>query len=117
MTYTLMTSTAVRRDSDGAFIPADPVNTDWQAYQAWLAAGNTPNPVPAPTAEQQWAEYQAKAQAALDKTDMVALRCLKAGVTFPAAWQTYAKELRNIVSASTGNTGTLPVQPEFPEGT
>lgn len=118
MTYTLIAnSTAVRRDSDGAFIPADPVNTDWQAYQAWLAAGNTPNPVPAPTAAEAWAAYQAQAQAALAKTDMVALRCLKAGVAFPAAWQTYAKELRNIVSASTGNTGTLPVQPEFPEGT
>ena len=44
--YTLNESGVTR--SDGASIPADPENRDWQAYQEWLAEGNTP---PAPWVE------------------------------------------------------------------
>lgn len=48
--YTLTGSEAiVLRDEDGATIPNDPGNRDWQDYQKWLADGNTPNPyVPPP---------------------------------------------------------------------
>lgn len=34
----------IQRTSDGAFIPADPRNKDYQEYGQWLAAGNTPLP-------------------------------------------------------------------------
>jgi hypothetical protein len=48
--YQLTTSTSIIRLSDNAFIPADPGNRDFAEYTAWLADGNTPEPVPAPPA-------------------------------------------------------------------
>lgn len=52
MTYSLVwdaminkvSETMIRRDEDGAFIPFDPDNVDYQAYRAWLAEGNEPHP-------------------------------------------------------------------------
>ena len=46
--YQLTTAGAIKRLSDGAFIPADPANTDYAAYLRWGAKGNKPLPAPPP---------------------------------------------------------------------
>lgn len=48
MTYKMTSNHTVIRTIDNALIPADPGNRDWQEYQAWLEAGNMPNPVDEP---------------------------------------------------------------------
>ena len=38
-----LTNHIVRKE-DNAYIPFDPDNRDYQAYLAWVAEGNTPDP-------------------------------------------------------------------------
>ena len=40
--YRTVTTAIVQRQSDGAFIPNDLNNADYQKYQAWVVLGNSP---------------------------------------------------------------------------
>lgn len=98
MTYTLIAnSTSVRRDADGAIIPGDPGNADWQAYQAWLAAGNAPTPVAAPT--------QAQLAASLVSAASAACASIVTQVTPDPAHQAAFQNAASIVN---GNGGAAP---------
>lgn len=48
--YKLLDDRIVRRLADGALIPFDPENGDYQEYLAWIDDGNQPEPAdPPPT--------------------------------------------------------------------
>lgn len=42
------TDSTIYRTADGAFIPVDDGNSDYQDYQSWLGDGNTPDAAPVP---------------------------------------------------------------------
>jgi hypothetical protein len=42
--YKLINENIVKRLSDGACIPFDPANTDYQAYLKWVSEGGVPLP-------------------------------------------------------------------------
>jgi hypothetical protein len=42
--YQSINNSMVKRIADNAFIPFDPMNTDYQEYLKWLAEGNEPLP-------------------------------------------------------------------------
>lgn len=98
--------------------PQDPVAFPNQAtidstdprYQAFI--------YPTSTSATQWAAYQSEAQTALAQSDNTILRCYENAVPVPAAWASYRKALRAIVSAGSGDsTKPLPSKPAYPSGT
>ncbi len=51
---------------------------------------------------------------ALDSSDKVAIRCVKADIKFPSDWKAYVKDLRDVANEI---STVLPEQPEYPAGT
>jgi hypothetical protein len=62
--YKITATTSILRQSDGASIPADPLNADYRDYLAWVESGNTPAPYVPPALTV--ADYIAATQAHLD---------------------------------------------------
>lgn len=113
--YQLTESTSIIRVSDGAYIPPDEGNCDYQAYQAWVAAGGVADPYVAPIMP-----LPKQAQAQLDIITGPRgqiIRCIAAGLAVPSAWQSYIVALRAIANGSDTTSTSLPTQPAFIAGT
>lgn len=100
----------VTRDADGATVPEDTANRDWQAYQVWIASGNTPtiSAVSGPSA------LIGSASELLAASDITVLRCVESGVPVPPDWSAYRAALREVLS---GRASALPTRPAFPAKT
>ena len=110
--------------------PSDAVEVSEEEHAALLAAqlsgkaiqgDSNGNPVavnqPAPSSDQLHAALVFDAQTALNKSDVTIIRCVSAGVTVPAAWQTYRVALRAIVGGTDTVSTALPTRPAYPSGT
>lgn len=89
--YKLTKHTSIQRLADNASIPADPANYDYAEYLAWLAAGNTPEPV-------DLAQVRAEKLAQLDAARKAAesAQVTVQGKPFPATEEFQAKISRAL---------------------
>jgi len=87
----LATVDRVLRLSDGASIPLDPANTDYAAYLAWLAEGNTPEPVP--TEPTTWESIRIKRDQLIRESDWT---MIPGATVDQAQWAAYRQILRDL---------------------
>jgi hypothetical protein len=109
--YKLTKNTSIIRTTDGASIPADNGNSDFQAYLKWKAEGNTPDP--AFTAEELAQQAIEEAAAQKDHADLTAAKTYAKLVALknmsPAEIQTWVTNNVNTLAQAKDSIMTLAI--------
>lgn len=116
------TTIAVRLDQpDSSWVAYNVPDASWLYLDATgVIAVHTQAEMSAIAATDAHAALVADAQAELDVVTGprgTAIRCVAAGVAFPAAWTTYVQALRAIASGTDTTSTALPTRPAYPAGT
>lgn len=124
ITYFMFANGGVGITPDGTLPASAVVCTETQYQNASQYVVSSGAVVAAPASQllanaqaAQIAALKSDALKALDTTDIVCLRCYKAAVAFPSAWQTYTAALRSIVNGTDTTSIALPTRPTYPSGT
>jgi hypothetical protein len=96
--YTLMPWGGLQRASDGAMIPPDPANADYQRFLQWQAAGNTPAPAaPPPRPPRTLPTYAARQRFTAQERVGITLRAYQDLTVGDATLQTALDDMNSAV--------------------
>ena len=102
--YKLALDGGVMRVADGASIPTDPGNADYQAYLAWVAEGHEAAAADEPDL---WPAIRARRDRLLAESDWTQLSDAPLEAETQARWQVYRQALRDLPQTFSDPTSVI----------